>query len=1213
MPRIDPLSLLKCLSVLLGPNGGIKSKDEVVRVANLMSKFSKKLVSKCIYIQILKCTDPELLNQFMSENGWNLIHTWLNDGIKAKNWALIQELLELILLCPVNIDRLKSNDCPKLIKGLSKQEVHQNVRILASRIVEQWLKMVKGEASSSNIGHLPANPTSPIPPSSISQTNQPLQFNASLLSVASHQVDSESAVTVQSSDSPDLTSSINNSLIVQQTIKTSPQKSQPPTYISVLDKQQTVSTSNSTPSVYRIIIRDGKQVLSQVHTDASNINSISVNKINEINGDVINNVLPTEDEKRDKNKKSFVESELNNDSVSSQVNEIDPVLKNNDSEVAETTVIGLKSGDETDIVKNDDNKSISDKENHTKKDDKKGLDKKSSLSSSKSSSKHSSSSNKHGSSSHRSSSHRSASKSSSSSSSSKEKSSRDKDKHHSSSSKGSSSSSSKSKAERDKEKEKEKLKKDQAEKDKATLEKLASQTLSTKMGKIPKKKADEEKSGESPSRKSSTDSKDSFKENKESKKITTIPEKKSISISIENRKSSQDQTSRPKTVKTFNSKFRSTGLEEEVKPPPPRGAKKPNIVVDKKVLHSKLLLKRPSPLKETGPLDKKARFSLDSPTTPPSDEKKGGIKLIPAKPKLMFLQESDMFMDALTASTKSKEPRKRKRRTSISKDDKPDSKKSDINSGENNRDVSSPPASPMSPSVTAQSATKEAEDKSLIAMKPTFKFYQDTLETDEEKVETKKIKSEDDAKEIDVDHEEIGKEKTDDTNKDRSRTPTPENDFDDRASSDSAEDPAAAVSEALKKEEQATVENKPIGVLKSVLLLQKRKGPKKSLKWKTDLESIRYFELDETERVNVTKTFTDMKAMEKMNEREAFQMARKLNSEDIMEEKTVWKPLIPIDLPAPLVEPGKDSREKDIQYAREKGILQALYFHRSMIPDSAAEPDEERHQIVIEPKVIPLDDLTGNKESEKDFSNVPWPEPKPQLPAPSTIMQNSFFPPFRTNQQQTQQMIPPMGAQPPLVSMVQPMMNSMNQVAPEMINNMQPTTGGGGGWRTGDGKIVSVPDPAMTPMANMPANYQGIDGTSMVPPNMMGAPPHMYNQEGYMMGSDDMGFNNFQGPPGPGMFGPPGPGGPPGSLGGPPGPHFQGGPRGPPMHGNRGRGAPNWFRGGPPRGMPWRGGGWRGSGKQPPVCRQFSKNGFCRVGDKCQFLHPGVNCPPPYH
>nr|CAD7427128.1 unnamed protein product [Timema monikensis] len=33
MPRIDPLQLLKCLSVLLSPEGGIKSKDEVQRLA----------------------------------------------------------------------------------------------------------------------------------------------------------------------------------------------------------------------------------------------------------------------------------------------------------------------------------------------------------------------------------------------------------------------------------------------------------------------------------------------------------------------------------------------------------------------------------------------------------------------------------------------------------------------------------------------------------------------------------------------------------------------------------------------------------------------------------------------------------------------------------------------------------------------------------------------------------------------------------------------------------------------------------------------------------------------------------------------------------------------------------------------------------------------------------------------------------------------------
>lgn len=110
--------------------------------------------------------------------------------------------------------------------------------------------------------------------------------------------------------------------------------------------------------------------------------------------------------------------------------------------------------------------------------------------------------------------------------------------------------------------------------------------------------------------------------------------------------------------------------------------------------------------------------------------------------------------------------------------------------------------------------------------------------------------------------------------------PTPEDDAEDKTS-DSPEDTFSA-SDSTKKENNSYPEIRYVDGLRSVLLLQKRKGPKKTLKWKTDLESVRYFELDETERVNVTKTFTDMKQMEKQNEREAFQMARKLSesSED---------------------------------------------------------------------------------------------------------------------------------------------------------------------------------------------------------------------------------------------------------------------------------------------------------------------------------------------
>lgn len=86
-----------------------------------MEKYCKKLVSKCIYIQILKCTDTELLGQFMEAGGWKLAHGWLKEGIETRNWPLVQELLELLLLCPVDVPRLQSNDAPRLVKGLSRE------------------------------------------------------------------------------------------------------------------------------------------------------------------------------------------------------------------------------------------------------------------------------------------------------------------------------------------------------------------------------------------------------------------------------------------------------------------------------------------------------------------------------------------------------------------------------------------------------------------------------------------------------------------------------------------------------------------------------------------------------------------------------------------------------------------------------------------------------------------------------------------------------------------------------------------------------------------------------------------------------------------------------------------------------------------------------------------------------------------------------------
>lgn len=87
-----------------------------------MTKFSKKLVSKCVYVLILKNTETSLVDMFMAEGGWTLIQNWLQDGAQTGNWGLVKEILGLMLVTPVDVDRLKTNSLPKLIKNLSRRE-----------------------------------------------------------------------------------------------------------------------------------------------------------------------------------------------------------------------------------------------------------------------------------------------------------------------------------------------------------------------------------------------------------------------------------------------------------------------------------------------------------------------------------------------------------------------------------------------------------------------------------------------------------------------------------------------------------------------------------------------------------------------------------------------------------------------------------------------------------------------------------------------------------------------------------------------------------------------------------------------------------------------------------------------------------------------------------------------------------------------------------
>lgn len=463
------------------------------------------------------------------------------------------------------------------------------------------------------------------------------------------------------------------------------------------------------------------------------------------------------------------------------------------------------------------------------------------------------------------------------------------------------------------------------------------------------------------------------------------------------------------------------------------------------------------------------------------------------------LQESDIFMDALTAATTKKEVKKRKRRPSLSKE------------------------TPSSPTVGATSGDQSNVPSSPVSTALGFKniapinFYQDTLST-----ETNENENED------------GDNKEDDG----SGTPTQEGD-----------------------DEEGDVKRVKISEdgLKGVLCYTKRKGPKRSIRWRSDddLVEVRYFELDETERVNVTKTFMDMAKMEMCGEREAVMRSRKLTSEDIMGEQTMWRPPIVVDLPDPLAVPGSKSLEKDIQFAREKSVLPAQYFDKRRIPDTPYEPDPEHHQMK-DPVIIPLDDPDG---TETDLRNTPWPEPKGS-------------PPHVDNPPMPQGMFPnmPGGFNP----------NNFPQMPPPGFPGMPPRFPGPGG----PGPNNFMP-PNMMPNGNM-----------MGPPNM-GPPPDMMNQ----------------GPMNPNMFGP---GHGPDGFNQNDNPNF-GMPFNQPnmfppnnfnMRGNgmrggfRGRGGPGngpWVRMNMPGGNWNRGGG--GGHRGGRMCKNVKNHGYCRNIDNCPFIH----------
>ncbi|XP_026851451.2 serine/threonine-protein phosphatase 1 regulatory subunit 10 [Electrophorus electricus] len=412
--------------------------------------------------------------------------------------------------------------------------------------------------------------------------------------------------------------------------------------------------------------------------------------------------------------------------------------------------------------------------------------------------------------------------------------------------------------------------------------------------------------------------------------------------------------------------------------------------------------------------------------------------------------------------------------------------------------------------------------------------------------------------------------------------------------------------------------------------LTKKGKKKKTVRWAEDdnLKEYFYFDLDETERVNVNKIkdFGEAAKRELMMDRQTFEMARRL-SHDTMEERVPWTPPRPLTLSGSLVIPGANSSEKLTQRDREMGILQEIFLNKESVPDSPHEPDPEPYE-PMPPRLIPLDEdctmMEDMESTDTTASSCP----------PSAPQEGSKLPPVLANlmgslgnssrSPQTQGNAPPPNN--PAVN-VQELLNSImgaqgsNQSAEDLIK--QPDFSDKIKQLLGSLQQNQNQNQNQNPPVNAPPMNTGLlghgPGINMNNMNMQ-----MPMNGGYPPNKPP-GGPHFNHPPPPHGHGPPyNAGSGPRMMGPPPGPQgrggdngnywgdesMRGGPhRGGHFHRGRGRGDQG-FRGRGGRGGPRGGHNNMGDMSKRPVCRHFMMKGNCRYENNCAFYHPGVNGPP---
>lgn len=70
-----------------------------------------------------------------------MMHEWLIDAIEKNNVPFLIELVKVLDKCPINIERLKQNDTPKLLKQLVKSE-NKELSTSAKQLRSKWRKFI---------------------------------------------------------------------------------------------------------------------------------------------------------------------------------------------------------------------------------------------------------------------------------------------------------------------------------------------------------------------------------------------------------------------------------------------------------------------------------------------------------------------------------------------------------------------------------------------------------------------------------------------------------------------------------------------------------------------------------------------------------------------------------------------------------------------------------------------------------------------------------------------------------------------------------------------------------------------------------------------------------------------------------------------------------------------------------------------------------------